>query len=178
VGDKINPDNVKIVGVPAFLWSHGMDPRIGKVPIGQPLWIRAGDFKGHRALLAKSKFDADEFSRGLFEKIKSGSLRYFSIGFVPLEWDYFRDQQGGRDIKKSEIIEYSLCSTPCNPYAQVLGSDKAFSAICYKMASSGPSDGKRFVLDGISATEGTVRATIEGILSKIIHEELRKALRQ
>jgi HK97 family phage prohead protease len=138
IGDRLNPDGAKITARPAFLWSHGFDQRQGNVPIGQPLWIKPGAFRGVRALLVKSQFDADEFSRKLYEKVKGGSLSYFSIGFNPLKWDYFRDEAGGRDIHTFEIIEYSLCSTPCNVYTGVI-QEKDFSALCYKIMPPGES---------------------------------------
>jgi hypothetical protein len=59
------------------------------------------------------------------------------------------------------------------PDAQTV--DKS-AMICFKM-SSGSSDGPPFIVDGVAMTKNGVRAIVEGILSKIIHEEVRKALR-
>ena len=133
VGDRLHPDGAVIEGKPVFLWQHGLDERIGKEPIGKPLSIRPGDYQGHRALIAKSQFFPDSLGRRLFEKVKGGFLPNFSLGFIPLEWTPFNDSLGGRDIKRFELLEYSLCSVPCNPYATVIADGKNLSQICFKI---------------------------------------------
>ena len=164
-GDRLDPDGCLIEPGyrPAFLWSHGVDQRQGNIPIGQPIWIRPGKFQGYKALLAKSRFDDDEFSRGLFEKVRSGSLNYFSIGFLPKTWDYFRDEQGGRDIKTYNLYEYSLCSVPCCPYTGVVD-EKNFQVMVFKMM---PNKSKKMT---ITIPDTFIRETIQ----KMVKSEINK----
>ena len=137
VGDRLHPDGAVINGRPVFLWQHGLDERVGKEPIGKPLSIRPGDHQGRRALIAKSQFFPDSLGRRLFEKVRGGFLPNFSIGFIPLESEPFRDEIGGRDIRKFELLEYSLCSVPCNPYATVIRDGKDLSQMCFKVLPEG-----------------------------------------
>ena len=55
------------------------------------LWIRA--------LLNK---DTD----GIFDDIKTGRTKWFSIGFVPLSW-YYKDRVSGKNLKDMTEEEYN-----------------------------------------------------------------------
>jgi hypothetical protein len=132
VGDVLRVGGCEILGKPVFLWQHGLS-NYGCEPVGKPLDIRPGYYQGNKALIVKSQFYPDEFGRRLWEKCKGGYLSAFSVGFVPIESVPFRDDLGGRDIKRFSLIEYSLCAVGCNPYAQVLEESKSNQFMVFKM---------------------------------------------
>ena len=176
-GDILYADGMKMEGRPVVLFQHGFNESIGSEPIAKPLWIKKDEFKGRKGIKAKTQFYPDELGKRLWRKAVDGFLPNWSIGWRPIKAEFKNERDGSqtRHVYEWELLEYSLVSVPMQPDAQNV--DKT-AVICFKMASSGTSDEKRFIINGISATEGTVRATIEGILSKIIYGELRKALRQ
>src|SRR4030042_296001 len=118
-GDILRADGMKVNGRVVVLQSHGMG-LMGNEPIAKPIWIRKGDFKGSKGIMAKTQFFADETGRRLWKKVVEGFAPNFSVGFLPIKFDYFRDDLGGRDVSEWELLEYSLVGVPMQPDAQAL----------------------------------------------------------
>lgn len=71
-------ERVKTVG--SFLFAHGRDPNYGLIPIGPILDVWLDESKSPRQYRAKLKFDDDEKSDLLFQKVQKGSLKGVSVG--------------------------------------------------------------------------------------------------
>ncbi len=130
-GDIMRADGMKIRGRPVVLMAHGMS-KYGQEPIAKPIWIRKGEFKGKRGILAKTQFFPDEDGKRLWMKATQGYMPNWSIGFIVLKKDDLADGKGGRDIKEWELLEYSPVGVPMNPEAQAL--EKTQTNIWFKFA--------------------------------------------
>ncbi len=124
-GDIMEADGMRITGRPVVLFSHGFNSRIGNEPIAKPIWIRKGEFKGRKGIMAKTQFFPDEDGKRLWAKATQGYMPNWSIGYIVLKKEDFRDGEGfGRRIKEWELLEYSPVGVPMNPDAQVVPSGK------------------------------------------------------
>jgi len=125
-GDIMLADGMKISGRPVVLFGHGWGSRMGTEPIAKPIWIRKGEFKGRKGIMAKTKFFPDEDGKRLWAKATQGYMPNWSIGFIPLKKEDFRDGDGfGRKIIEWELLEYSPVGVPMNPDAQVIPEGKS-----------------------------------------------------
>src|SRR5690554_903345 len=71
------------------------------------------------SLVAEFVFDEeDEFALEVKRKVDRGFLRGTSVGIRVLEWD--RDSDGVMVIKESDLVEFSVVSTPANPDALIM----------------------------------------------------------
>lgn len=101
---------------PQLLWGHNI--REYKAPIGKikKIWFEG---KGKRTkLMFRPQFDlADPFAAEIFRKYKENFLNAFSVGFIPLDGE--RNEDGGFDFSKAELLEISAVAVPANPRAVV-----------------------------------------------------------
>ena len=111
-------ERIKTVG--SFLFAHGRDPQQGVMPVGPVLDVYL-DEKA-RKYRARLKFDTDERSELIFQKVQSGSLKGVSVGvqiykFLHVEeGEEERGFSGPVDIATDwEIYEISLEPTPAIP---------------------------------------------------------------
>ena len=111
-------DRLKTVG--SFLFAHGRDPIYGTVPIGSILEIYLDET--NRKYRAKVKFDTDEKSEVLWQKVQSGSLRGISVGTNFHAWLEIEEGSEMRGFKGPmsiavdwEPFEISLEPTPALP---------------------------------------------------------------
>lgn len=109
---------IKTVG--SFLFAHGRDPQQGVMPVG-PILDAYLDEK-NRKYRANLKFDTDERSELIWQKVQSGSLKGVSVGvqfykFIKVEADEEeRGFKGPVEIATDwEIVEISLEPTPAIP---------------------------------------------------------------
>ena len=130
-GDIMRVDGMRIRGRPVVLMAHGMS-KYGQEPIAKPIWIRKGEFKDKRGILAKTQFFPDEDGTRLWMKATQGYMPNWSIGFIVLKWEDHKDGKGGRDITEWELLEYSPVGVPMNPEAQTL--EKTQANIWFKFA--------------------------------------------
>jgi HK97 family phage prohead protease len=89
-------------------------------PLGQASKVRIEDGK----LKARVHFDAaeiDPFAEQIFQKIKSGSLRATSVGFIPTKYNFVDDPERrfGIDFLEQELLEFSIVTVPANPEALI-----------------------------------------------------------
>jgi hypothetical protein len=66
--------------------------------------------------------------------IRGGLVRASSIGFIPLRWSFSKDSSRpfGVDFHETKLLEWSVCSIPCNPDCLMIG------AVDSKSAGSNP----------------------------------------
>lgn len=94
---------------PVILYQHGRDPDVGMNPIGRVLEYMFQDSKlWVRAQIARG----DAFADKIWNLIKQGVLRAFSVGAVPS-----LVERVGRTITKWPVVEISVVTIPANAYA-------------------------------------------------------------
>jgi hypothetical protein len=140
-GDIMRADGMKINGRISVLFSHGFGP-LGQEPIAKALWVKAGEFKGKKGVMAKTQYYPDNIGRRLWEKATQGYMGNWSIGFIPLKWEDIKNGKGfGRDIKEWELLEYSQVGVPMNPGA--ITPDKQVGNLSFKVMSRMNGDASR-----------------------------------
>jgi len=96
---------------PVLLWAHDYkSPPVGKV---LRIWVENG------RLMFEVEFAPTEFAQEVRQLYEQGFLNTFSVGFLPLEYDY-NEKTGGYIYKKVELLEISAVPVPANPNAVVL----------------------------------------------------------
>lgn len=76
--------------------------------------------------------EIDPFGGRIKDLIDFGSIKAGSVGFNPLEWEAVEHKEGsytvfdGYRFKKQELMEFSVCNVPANPFA--LADPKMFEA--------------------------------------------------
>ena len=101
---------------PVVLWAH-----CHIIPaIGMGLDVASTDI-----LSGRTKFNAkeyDEFGWSIGERVKAGVIRGGSVGMLvkEVEWvDHKKNPEETCDliIRKQELLEFSICNVPANPFA-------------------------------------------------------------
>lgn len=99
---------------PVVLWSHNYDqPSIGK-NLSMSLSKGPSDYE---SLIADTEFAPTPFARDIFSLYAGGYQRAFSVGFMPKEFDYIKnddEQIVGFDFMKNSMLEYSATPVPMN----------------------------------------------------------------
>jgi len=118
-GERVDPtgwDFSQFVKNPVVEWAHRFDiPAIGKIE------GLAVDDKGlHGSVVFNSK-DYDQFGWGIGERVRAGVIRAGSVGFrvIEIEIPSKEDSKDGTFLifRKQELLEFSICNVPANPYA-------------------------------------------------------------
>ena len=122
-GERIDPqgwDFKRYVQNPIVEWAHRYDiPAIGKI---EGLTI---DDNGLHGLVFFNDKSYDPFGWSIGQRVKAGVIRAGSVGFRVLEIEIpSKDDapNGGKDgtsliFRKQELLEFSICNVPANPYA-------------------------------------------------------------
>ena len=101
---------------PVVLWAHCHSiPAIGL----------ADNLTATDKLSGRIRFNAkeiDEFGWSIGERVKSGVIRAGSVGMLvkEIEWiDHKKNPEESCDliIRKQELLEFSICNVPANPFA-------------------------------------------------------------
>jgi HK97 family phage prohead protease len=101
---------------PVVEWAHRYDiPAIGKAE-----GIYADDKGLHGSVIFNDK-EYDPFGWGIGERVKRGVIRAGSVGFRVIEIE-IPDKETGKDgttliFRKQELLEFSICNVPANPFA-------------------------------------------------------------
>jgi len=115
-------DLARMQEVGVLLFAHGRDANYGRMPIGtiEKVWIDDSTKKG-RAIV---KFDDDEDSDRVFQKVKKGIIKGVSVGYSVSSWEEVKAGktsangrvQGPAYIAlKWEPFEISIEPTPADP---------------------------------------------------------------
>ena len=119
--ERIDPqgwDYKNYIDNPIVEWAHRYDiPAIGKI---EGLSV---DDKGlHGTVIFNSK-DYDAFGWSIGQRVKAGVIRAGSVGFrvIEIEIPDKKTAQDGTSLifRKQELLEFSICNVPANPWALV-----------------------------------------------------------
>jgi HK97 family phage prohead protease len=111
---------------PVVQWAHRYDvPAIGKA---DGLYA---DENGLHGLVVFNDRDYDPFGWGIGQRVKHGVIRAGSVGFRVIEIE-IPDKEAAKDgttliFRKQELLEFSICNVPANPYALMKGGGKDFT---------------------------------------------------
>jgi HK97 family phage prohead protease len=123
--ERIDPagwDYKRYMDNPVIEWAHRYDiPAIGK---GENLHA---DEKGLHGSIVFNAKEYDPFGWGIGERVKAGVIRAGSVGFRPVEIE-LPSKEDGKDgttliFRKQELLEFSICNVPANPFALSKGSE-------------------------------------------------------
>lgn len=101
---------------PVVLWSHDRT-----IPaIGYAKDVEA-DTSLHGEIVFNPK-EVDEFGWGIGERVRCGALRTGSVGFLVCEVEFIDhaahpEEKAELIYRKQELLEYSICNVPANPFA-------------------------------------------------------------
>jgi hypothetical protein len=102
---------------PVILWAHNHSiPSIGYMK-------EIGVDKNLRGRVRFNPAEIDAFGAGIEKRVRFGSIRAESIGFMPWEVEPIEEKSGthtiitGFKLSKNELHECSICNVPANPFA-------------------------------------------------------------
>ena len=118
-GERIDPqgwDFKRYMANPVVEWAHRYDiPAIGKIES-----LTVNDDGLHGLIVFNSK-DYDHFGWSIGERVKAGVIRAGSVGFrvMEIEIPSKEDSKDGTFLifRKQELLEFSICNVPANPFA-------------------------------------------------------------
>ena len=117
--ERIDPagwDYKRYMDNPVIEWAHHYDiPAIGKA---DGLFT---DEKGLHGLVVFNNKDYDPFGWAIGERVKAGVIRAGSVGFRVIEIE-IPGKETAKDgttliFRKQELLEFSICNVPANPWA-------------------------------------------------------------
>jgi HK97 family phage prohead protease len=119
IGERIDPagwDYKRYMDNPVVEWAHCYDiPAIGKAD------ALYADESGLHGVVVFNDKDYDPFGWGIGQRVKAGVIRAGSVGFRILEIE-IPSKEESRDgtaliFRKQELLEFSICNVPANPWA-------------------------------------------------------------
>ncbi|MDR2434605.1 MAG: HK97 family phage prohead protease [Treponema sp.] len=125
-GERIDPDGwdyKRYRDNPVVEWAHRYDiPAIGKME------GLAADDNGLHGLVIFNGKDYDPFGWAIGQRVKAGVIRAGSVGFrvIEIEIPSKEDSRDGTTLifRKQELLEFSICNVPANPFALAKGSEE------------------------------------------------------
>jgi len=131
-GERIDPegwDFKRYMENPVVEWAHRYDiPAIGKI---EELTI---DDKGLHGMVYFNDKSYDPFGWSIGQRVKAGVIRAGSVGFrvMEIEIPSKGDSQDGTSLifRKQELLEFSICNVPANPYALAKALSDTTQDIC------------------------------------------------
>jgi len=117
--ERIDPagwDFKRYMDNPVVEWAHRYDiPAIGKI---ENLTI---DDEGLHGLVFFNDKSFDPFGWAIGQRVKAGVIRAGSVGFrvMEIEIPSKEDSRDGTSLifRKQELLEFSICNVPANPFA-------------------------------------------------------------
>lgn len=99
---------------PILYWMHKRPE--GNVDDTLPLggWVDLQVDAEARVITAVPEFDEDDFSKRIYDKVESGTIKMASAGLQPVEW---RDVDGELWLWESILVEGTVCDRGSNPEA-------------------------------------------------------------
>ena len=137
MGDIVEPKGAQLENFrknPVILWAHSYH----LPPIGSAQWIK----RTANGVLAKVRWASNEFAQSIRDLYTEGHMKAWSIGFIPKEWEDFKEKIDGEDrrgrrYKKWELLEFSAVPVPANPNALSLAVAKGLKVSEAIMAELG-----------------------------------------
>jgi hypothetical protein len=120
-------DSVKLAGVDDSLFVKNA-PVLDSHDSSKPPVASSGrPFMSGDNLLAIARFPKPGISANsdqIAAAVRARLMRGVSIGFIPKKWSFSKDpaRPMGIDFEAIKLLEFSICSIPCNPACYVLGS--------------------------------------------------------
>jgi HK97 family phage prohead protease len=117
---------------PVVEWAHRYDiPAIGKI---ENLTI---DDKGLHGLVYFNSKEYDPFGWSIGERVKAGVIRAGSVGFRVMEIE-IPSKENNLDgtsliFRKQELLEFSICNVPANPFALAKSNEAAKTETTQKL---------------------------------------------
>lgn len=107
-------DLSRLNSIGCVLFNHNRDKVIGKI---NRAWVE--DKRGH----AEIEFDEDEASEVIYQKVKSGTLKGVSVGYIVENWEEVMANKQSKDgfvgpcsiARKWAPYEVSIVSVPADP---------------------------------------------------------------
>jgi len=102
---------------PVILWGH--DHKIPLIGIARNV-AKAPTLAGDIMFVPK---EIHPFAGMVADMVKTGFIKAGSVGFNPMEWELIEEKSGnqtyivGYRFKKQELMEFSICNVPANPFA-------------------------------------------------------------
>jgi HK97 family phage prohead protease len=127
--ERIDPagwDYKRYMDNPVIEWAHRYDiPAIGRA---DGLYT---DDTGLHGLIIFNDKDYDPFGWAIGERVKRGIIRAGSVGFRVIEIE-IPDKETAKDgtsliFRKQELLEFSICNVPANPWALAKSAEKLTS---------------------------------------------------
>jgi len=115
--EKVDPQgwNLKnYLSNPVILWSHDYTiPAIGYAENVKAETVLEGD-------IVFNDKEYDEFGWSIGQRVKAGALRCGSVGFIAEEIEFLEAKDRDCDLifRKQELLEFSICCVPANPFAR------------------------------------------------------------
>jgi len=122
-GERIDPmgwDFLQYAKNPVVEWSHNyLIPAIGKIE------GLASDDGGLHGLVIFNGKEYDPFAWGIEQRVRAGVIRAGSVGFRVMEIEIppKEDRKDGTTLifRRQELLEFSICNVPANPFALAKG---------------------------------------------------------
>jgi HK97 family phage prohead protease len=120
-GERIDPqgwDFKRFINNPVVEWAHRYDvPAIGKI---DGLTV---DDEGLHGLVIFNDKSFDPFGWAIGQRVQAGVIRAGSVGFrvIEIEIPSKDENKDGTTLifRKQELLEFSICNVPANPFALV-----------------------------------------------------------
>ena len=122
---------------PVVQWAHRFDiPAIGKID------GLAVDGDGLHGVVVFNDKSFDPFGWSIGQRVKAGVIRAGSVGFRVMEIEIPSKADapinGGRDgtsliFRKQELLEFSICNVPANPFALAKSIEAAGTAVAQEL---------------------------------------------
>lgn len=118
--EKVDPcgwDLKNYLENPVVLWSHDYSiPAIGIAKNVKAETVLEGD-------IVFNDKEYDEFGWSIGQRVKAGALRCGSVGFIAEEIEFLEAKDRDCDLifRKQELLEFSICCVPANPFARNSG---------------------------------------------------------
>lgn len=134
-GDIVRSRGMCIYGRPVVLVAHGHHGE----PWAKPIWVKPGEHKGQKGILAKTQFYPDETGRRLWHKTKENYMPSWSIGFRSIKDRPIdpANPSAGTEYLEFELLEYSMVAVPANPDAITIEDEKVMMPLVIKMIRLG-----------------------------------------
>jgi HK97 family phage prohead protease len=118
-GERVDPagwDFKRYMNNPVVEWAHRYDiPAIGKIE------GLAADGDGLHGVVVFNDKEYDAFGWSIGQRVRAGVIRAGSVGFrvMEIEIPSKEDSKDGTSLifRKQELLEFSICNVPANPYA-------------------------------------------------------------